>query len=136
MLMLGLRLGRRPQCVITTTPRPIKIIRSLIDREGKDVVITRGSTFDNKANLAPSFLNEITTRYAGTRLGRQEISAEVLDYTPGSIFQRSWFDRDCRGKAPDDLLQVVIAIDPATTSGEDADESACCGSRRCAREWR
>jgi phage terminase large subunit-like protein len=122
-LMFGLRLGQHPQVIVTTTPRPVKIIRSLLEREGRDVVVTRGSTFENKANLAPSFLNEITTRYAGTRLGRQEIQAEVLDDIPGAIFQRSWFDRDRREKAPDDLLQIVVAIDPATTSGEDADET-------------
>ena len=122
-LMLGLRLGQRPQCIVTTTPRPIKLIRNLVEREGKDVVVTRGSTFENSANLAQSFLNEITVRYEGTRLGRQELQAEILDDVPGAIFIRLWFDRDRREKAPDDLLQIVIAIDPATTSGEDSDET-------------
>ena len=121
--MLGLRLGQRPQVVVTTTPRPIKLIRGLVEREGRDVVVTRGSTYENRKNLAPSFLNEITSRYEGTRIGRQELQAEILDDVPGAIFQRSWFDRDRREKAPDDLLQIVVSLDPATTSGEDADET-------------
>lgn len=70
MAQFGLRLGTRPRWLVTTTPKPIKLLRELLRREGQDVVITRGSTFDNAANLAPSFLDTIRKRYENTRLGR------------------------------------------------------------------
>ena len=73
MAMFGLRIGARPQWLATTTPKPIKLLRELLAREGVDVVITRGSTFDNAANLAPAFLETINAKYGGTRLGRQEL---------------------------------------------------------------
>jgi predicted phage terminase large subunit-like protein len=122
MAMFGLRMGKHPRAIVTTTPRPTKIIRGLVNREGRDVFVTRGSTFENADNLAPSFLSEITARYQGTRLGRQELQAEILDDVPGALWQRSWIDRDRKEFAPD-LKRIVVAIDPATTSGEDADET-------------
>jgi phage terminase large subunit-like protein len=70
MLMFGLRLGRNPRCIVATTPRPTKLIRQLLAREGRDVAVTRASTFENRPNLAPGFFNQIITRYEGTRLGR------------------------------------------------------------------
>src|ERR1700686_540229 len=76
MLMLGLRLGTDPRVVVTTTPRPIKLIRALI--ADPKVVLTRGSTAENRTNLAPAFLDQIVRRYQGTRLGRQELEAELL----------------------------------------------------------
>jgi phage terminase large subunit-like protein len=79
--LLGLRLGDRPQAVVTTTPRPTKIIKSLaVD---KDTIVTRGSTFDNRAHLARAFLERITARYHGRPIGRQELMAEIVDETPG-----------------------------------------------------
>jgi phage terminase large subunit-like protein len=86
MLMMGLRLGKNPRCVVTTTPKPSKLIRDLIKRDGQDVAITRGSTYDNRANLAPAFLDTIVRRYEGTRLGRQELNAEMLDDNPGAMW--------------------------------------------------
>ena len=80
-LMLALRIGNRPRVVITTTPKCTKLLKSLIAREGQDVVISRGSTFDNAANLAPTFLSAIVSRYQNTRLGRQELNAELLEDT-------------------------------------------------------
>jgi hypothetical protein len=80
MLMFGLRLGDDPRAVVTTTPKPIKIIRELI--ADPTTVITRGSTYDNRANLAPAFLQQIVRKYEGTRLGRQELNAEILDDVP------------------------------------------------------
>jgi phage terminase large subunit-like protein len=71
MAMFGLRIGTHPRWLVTTTPRPIKLLKALLAREGQDVVVTRGSTFENAANLAPSFLEAIKVRYQGTRLGRQ-----------------------------------------------------------------
>lgn len=72
-LQFGLRLGRHPRWLATTTPRPIKLLRDLLAREGADVMVTRGSTFANADNLAPAFLEAIQKRYGGTRLGRQEL---------------------------------------------------------------
>ena len=122
MLMLGLRIGRNPRVVATTTPRPVKLIRNLLAREGKDVVVSRGRTIENAANLAPAFLNEIMRRYEGTRLGRQELDAEVLEDVPGALWQREWIDRDRVTTAPE-LRRVVVAIDPAMSTNEGSDET-------------
>jgi phage terminase large subunit-like protein len=83
MAMMGLRLGKHPQAIVTTTPRPIKLLKALLKRDRSDVVITRGKTSDNAENLAPSFLSQIVNLYEGTRLGRQELNAELLEDTPG-----------------------------------------------------
>jgi phage terminase large subunit-like protein len=77
MLQFGLRLGRHPRCLVATTPRPTKLIRELLAREGRDVAVTRGSTYENRANLAPGFFDQIIRKYEGTRLGRQEV--QTLD---------------------------------------------------------
>ena len=119
-LEFGLRLGASPRVVATTTPRPIKLIRDLI--ADPMTVVTRGSTFDNVAHLAPSFVDRMKEKYEGTRLGRQELHAEVLDDVPGALWQRQILDRDRRTRVPE-LERVVVAIDPATTSGEDSDET-------------
>jgi phage terminase large subunit-like protein len=124
MLMFGLRLGVHPRWLVTTTPKPIKLLRELLAREGKDVVVTRGSTFDNAANLAAPFLEAIKARYACTRLGRQELNAELLSDVPGALWQLDWIDRSRVAQMPFwDLERVVVAIDPAVTSGEDSDET-------------
>ena len=81
--MLGLRLGDKPQAIITTTPRPTKIIKTLA--ADKDTIVTRGSTFDNKAHLARAFFERITARYQGRAIGRQELFAEIVEETPGSF---------------------------------------------------
>jgi phage terminase large subunit-like protein len=85
MLRFGMRLGKRPRTMITTTPRPIRILKEFVGRAGGDVVITRGRTSDNAANLPSAFLNEIASRYAGTRLGRQELDGDILDDVPGAL---------------------------------------------------
>jgi len=121
-LQFGLRLGKDPRCIVTTTPRPTKVIRGLLEREGKTVVVTRGRTDENRANLAPAFLDQIVARYAGTRLGRQELDAEMLDDTPGALWTRDTIERSRISRTPD-LIRVVVAIDPAATSGEDSDET-------------
>ena len=86
MLMFGLRLGDDPRVVVTTTPRPMPLLRALV----KDpvVAVTRGTTYQNRANLAPDFLDQIVRKYEGTRLGRQEIEAEILDDLPGGLWSR------------------------------------------------
>jgi phage terminase large subunit-like protein len=123
MLMLGLRLGPDPRCVVTTTPKPVKLVRALVTAPGM-VVVTRGGTRENRRNLAPAFLATITRRYEGTRLGRQELEAELLEDVPGALWQRAMFERDgMRVATAPPLTRIVVAIDPAVTSGEDADET-------------
>ena len=119
-LDLGLRLGDDPQAVITTTPRPIPIIRELV--ADKRAAVTRGSTYDNLPNLAESFASRIIERYEGTRLGRQELHAEILDDVPGALWQRDDIDGPRLQIAPD-LERIVVGIDPAVSADEEADET-------------
>ncbi|MBX6357791.1 MAG: DNA-packaging protein [Micromonosporaceae bacterium] len=123
-LMFGLRLGQHPRVVATTTPLPVSKVRELIDRASNpaDVRLTRGSTYDNAANLAGVVLDELRRRYEGTRLGRQELYAELLTDVPGALWQRAWIDADRVQRAPE-LVRTVVAVDPAVTSGEHADET-------------
>jgi phage terminase large subunit-like protein len=118
----GLRLGDRPQAVITTTPRSTNVIRDLI--ADPHTVTVRGTTYDNKAYLAPTFFTEIVKQYEGTRLGRQELMAELLEDTPGALWRRSVLDeyRVPRGAEPV-FSRVVIAVDPAVSTGEKSDET-------------
>jgi len=116
----ALRLGEHPQTVITTTPRPTKLIKDLLDRE--DVVTVRGSTFENAANLAPSALAELRLRYEGTRLGRQELYGEVVSDSEGALWNRDQIEQGRVTEAPP-LTRIVVAIDPAVTSGEQSDET-------------
>ena len=118
--MFGLRLGEDPRVVVTTTPRPIKLIRDLL--ADPKVATTRGRTLDNQANLAPAFLDQIVRRYQGTRLGRQELDAELLEDVPGALWQRGLIEA-ARTAAVPELIRIVVAIDPAVASGEHADET-------------
>lgn len=122
-LQFGLRLGLDPRCIVTTTPRPTREIRDLVMAE--NTVVTRGSTFDNADNLAPAFLERVMERYEGTRLGRQELYAEILDDVPGALWTREMLDAAIAGYPKDDpeMSKLVVAIDPAITSGEDSDET-------------
>lgn len=122
MLLFGLRLGDDPRLVATTTPLPVTAVKDLVRREGADVHVTRGSTFDNAANLAAPALRQLRERYEGTRLGRQELYADLLDDVPGALWQRAWIDADRVQRAPE-LVRTVVAVDPAVTSGENADET-------------
>jgi phage terminase large subunit-like protein len=119
MLMFGLRLGLHPRWLVTTTPKPIKLLRQLLERQGRDVVLTTGSTMANAANLAPAFIETIKARYAGTRLGRQEINAELLLDVPGALWTRDMLDRASGSWKLPDMKRVVVAIDPSGTAGED-----------------
>jgi phage terminase large subunit-like protein len=119
MLQFGLRLGVKPQTVVTTTPKPTKLIRDLLAR--KDCHITRGSTYDNRSNLAKPFLEAIVKKYEGTRLGRQELYAEILEDIPGALWSRRSLDENRVDKAPN-LIRKVVAVDPPATSGENANE--------------
>jgi phage terminase large subunit-like protein len=91
------------------------------------VVVTRGTTAENAANLAPAFLDQIVARYQGTRMGRQELDAELLEDVPGALWLRDKIEELRVASAPD-LTRVVVAIDPSGTSGEDSDE---CGIVVC-----
>ncbi len=116
-LMLGLRLGEHPRAVATTTPSPITLIRNLL--KDPDTVVTRGTSYENRANLAPSWYKQNISKYEGTRLGRQEIHAELLEDVPGALWQRALI----KYKSPPEMQRVVVAIDPATTSSEGSDET-------------
>jgi phage terminase large subunit-like protein len=118
MLMFGLRLGNDPRVVVTTTPKPLPIIRELI--KAKSTAVTRGSTYENRANLAPAFLDEIVRKYEGTRLGRQELLAEVLDDVPGALWTRAMIDA-AQTDACGDLMRVVIGVDPAISAVDESD---------------
>jgi phage terminase large subunit-like protein len=117
-LLMGLRLGNDPRVVVTTTPRPTKIIKALM--ADASTHLTKGTSYDNRANLAPAFFTAIIKRYEGTRLGRQELNAEVLEDAPGALWKRSNIEALRVGKAPD-MTRVVVAIDPSvTTTGDEA----------------
>lgn len=121
MLQFGLRLGDHPRALVTTTPRPIELVKAILGGEEGKIAISRGNTADNKANLASRFLERVTQKYAGTRLGRQELNAEVLGDLPGALWRQSTLDA-YRTQAAPDLQRVVVAVDPAVTATEDSDE--------------
>lgn len=116
----GLRLGEFPQTIVTTTPKPIKLIKELITQD--NVKVVRGSTFDNAANLAESALAQYRLRYENTRLGRQELYGEILDNVDGALWTRKLID-DARVDNAPPLVRVVVAIDPAVTGNATSDET-------------
>ena len=121
-LQFGLRLGDNPQTVITTTPRPTKLIKDLIKRD--TTIVTRGSTFDNAENLSQSALLEMQMRYGGTRLGQQELYGAVLDDNPGALWNRANLEATrIKPELVPNLVRVVVGVDPAVTSGEDSDST-------------
>ena len=119
-LSFALRLGRYPRSVVTTTPKPIELIRSLPNRPG--VHVTRGSTFDNKDNLAPSFFNGIIDQYDGTRLGQQEIHAELMDEDEDALWKREWIEKARLGSHPP-ISRIVVAVDPALSTKPTSSET-------------
>lgn len=119
-LQFALRLGEHPKVVVTTTPRPIKLIKSLWS--DPKVVKTVGSTKENRSNLATSFIKHVYDKYAGSRLGRQELEGEILLDNPGALFTYSNLDQ-YRVKKHPDLKQIVVAIDPAVTAEDDSNET-------------
>lgn len=120
----ALRIGKHPRAVITTTPKPIRILREWITRSDGSVAVTRGSTFDNASNLSQAALVELQARYHGTRVGRQELYGELLDDVEGALWSRNMIESariDTDGVP--NLIRIVVAIDPAVTSGEESDET-------------
>lgn len=118
MLQFTMRSGIDPRVMVTTTPRPIPIIRDLV--ADASTVVVRGSTFDNAGNLPAKFLDGLRKKYQGTRLGRQELNAEVLDDLPGALWTRAMFD-DHRVKTAPDMRRIVVAVDPSGTGGAGDD---------------
>lgn len=119
-LRFGLRLGKRPRVCVTTTPQPVKHLKELLAEPG--TVITRGSTYENRSNLAPAFFEQVIRKYEGTRLGRQELMAEILDDADGALWSRDMIDSARVRQAPE-MARIVIGVDPAVTSGEESDET-------------
>jgi len=115
MLVFGMRLGA-PRVCITTTPRPIPTLKDLLGDPANRT--TRGSTYDNASNLARRFLATLRRKHEGTRLGRQELHAELLDDTPGALWTLSLFDRNRVAFAPD-LARCVVAVDPQASAPPD-----------------
>ncbi len=134
-LQFGLRTGNNPQVCITTTPRPIGLLKQIISDPG--TFISRGSTFDNRAHLSRKFLSVVTRKYEGTRLGRQELNAEILEDVEGALWKRSLIDENrIQELQLPPLERIVVAIDPNASSSEDANECgivcAGLGSDGCA----
>lgn len=154
-LQLGLRLGKFPRTVITTTPRATRLVKRLAkaalwtyDNDGNPITpprnhMTKGTTYDNIANLAEAFIQEITQEYEGTRFGRQELYAEILEDSENALWTRDLIE-DHRhepspesGRVPQDLKKLVIGVDPAVTFGEESDETGIvvCGLDYNDKAW-
>ncbi len=119
--IFGLRLGSTPQAIVTTTPRPTKLMRDLL--ADSLTYKTQHSTFENIGNLAENFLTRVVRKYEGTRLGRQELHAHMLLDAPGALWTREMIEAALAGKDERPKLgRIVVAVDPPATSGENADE--------------
>ncbi|MFK8252239.1 DNA-packaging protein [Ancylobacter terrae] len=118
MLQFGLRLGERPRQVVTTTPRPTALLRRLLADPSS--AVTRMGTAENAANLAPGFLQTVVGRYAGTRLGRQELEGELIEDRPDALWNRAALEA-AREDGPPPLRRIVVAVDPPASSGRRAD---------------
>jgi phage terminase large subunit-like protein len=121
MLQFGLRLGTRPRQVITTTPRPIALLKKLI--ADPRTALTHAGTAANAYNLAPSFLDTIVKRYQGTQLGRQELDGEIVEERAGALWTRAALEA-CRVEAAPACSRIVVAVDPPGSAGK---ESSACG---------
>ena len=119
-LQFGLRVGETPRIVITTTPRPIKLLKAIIAEAS--TATTYGRTQDNVLNLSPSFLSVVMKRYQGTRLGRQELDAEILEDIPGALWSHALIDGARVAGPPPALKRVVVGVDPSGGDGADNDE--------------
>ena len=123
-LLMGLRLGVDPRCIMTGTPRPNRLVKELLKDDTTEV--TRGSTYDNLANLAPTFRKKVISKYEGTRLGRQELDGELLEDTPGALWKFSMFNAPGFRVSMDDLpelVRIVVSVDPAASSTDESDET-------------
>ena len=120
MLQFCMRLGKHPRIMVTTTPKPTKLIRQIL--KDPKTVVTTGSTFDNSANLAGTYLKAVKEQYEGTRLGRQELYAEVLEEAQGALWTTAMLDdASVKHETVPDLSRIVVALDPAVTSNAESD---------------
>jgi phage terminase large subunit-like protein len=132
MLQFGLRLGTRPRQLITTTPRPLPLIkRLLVDPRTR---VTRAPTSANKDHLSPAFLDAVVGRYAGTRMGRQELDGELIEDRPDALWSRALIET-CRVVEPPALSKIVVAIDPPGTSRKGADACGIVAVGRAESGW-
>ena len=118
MLQFGLRLGDRPRQIVTTTPRPVPLLKRLL--ADSHVAVSRAATAANRYNLAADFIRSITDAYGGTRLGRQEIDGELVEESADALWTRAMIE-DCREAAPTGLARIVVAVDPPASSSARAD---------------
>lgn len=118
MLQFGLRLGNRPRQLITTTPRPMPLIKRLM--ADPSTAVTHAPTKANAFHLSPAFLKNVMGRYAGTRLGRQELDGEIIEDRPDALWSRALIER-CRIREAPPLSRIVVAVDPPASSGKRAD---------------
>ena len=118
MLQFGLRLGDHPQVCATTTPRNVPVLTALLDLPS--TVVTRAPTEANRAYLARSFLQEVRARYAGSRLGLQELDGVLLETVDGALWTREMLEQRRAGRLPD-FDRVVVAVDPPASAGKNAD---------------
>ena len=119
MLQFALRVGDNPRAVVTTTPRAIKALKAIMADEA--TAITRAKTTDNSGNLAASFIAEITRIYADTALGKQELDGEVVTERQDALWQRKWINDLRITRRPEDLVRIVVAVDPPVTATANAD---------------
>lgn len=141
-LMMGLRLGDNPNVIVTTTPRPIPLIKKLL--KSKDVVVTRGSTFENKANLSSTFIDQMDQCYADSLLGQQEILGEMVENNARALWSHAMLKSakerfqawQAHGviEEKNDAGRCVVALDPAVTGGENSDETGIIVARQCIDE--
>jgi len=133
-LQFTARLGDVVRGIVTTTPRPLKLVKELAVRP--DVILTRGSTLDNSRNLSRTFLEQIRKQYEGTRLGRQELNGEILDDNPNALWQRAMIERTRLAVAPACGFQrVVVGLDPSATADGDEAGIICAALGRDGRVY-
>jgi phage terminase large subunit-like protein len=131
-LQFGLRLGQRPRQLITTTPRPMALLKRLI--ADPRTLVTRAPTQANKDHLSPAFLETVAARYGGTRLGRQEIDGELIEDRADALWSRTLIE-ECRVAAAPHLVRIVVAIDPPGTSRRGADACGIVAAGRAENGW-
>lgn len=127
-LEFALRLGDSPQGIITTTPRPLPCVKAMLT--DPDVIVSAGTSYDNLANLSPKFIQRVIRKYEGTRLGRQELLAELLEDVEGALWTLAQIDADRVRVAPAGLVRQVVAVDPAMSSQAYSNET---GIMLCAK---
>ena len=135
-LQFGLRLGSNPQAVYTTTPKPVKLVKELV--KDSSTVVTRGTTYENRANLAPAFFAQVIRKYEGTRIGRQELAGELLEDVEGALWSLALIEAARMTSEVFKLAPVgrtVVAVDPNVSSTDESDEAgviaAMRGSGKC-----